>query len=62
MIELLFCYYMDRPQEMPEEYIRLIQTGTGKERAVCDYISGMTDNYAIEKFEELFVPIGWHVR
>ena len=26
------------------------------------YISGMTDNYAIEKFEELFVPIGWHVR
>lgn len=62
MIELLFQYYMEHAEEMPEEYRRLIETGTKKERAVCDYISGMTDNYAIEKFEELFVPMGWHVR
>ncbi len=62
MIELLFQYYMEHPDGMPEEYTRLIDTGTDQERAVCDYISGMTDNYAIEKFEELFVPMGWHVR
>ena len=62
MIELLFLYYMDHPDEMPEEYQRLCREGTELIRAVCDYISGMTDNYAIEKFEELFVPMGWHVR
>lgn len=26
------------------------------ERTVCDYISGMTDDYAVRKFNELFVP------
>ena len=62
MIALLFQYYMEKPQEMPEEYRGLIARGDTKERAVCDYISGMTDNYAIEKFEELYVPVGWHVR
>ena len=29
------------------------------ERVVCDYIAGMTDQFAIRKFEELFVPIAW---
>lgn len=59
MIELLFEYYMEHPQEMSDEYLNLLEHETQKERAVCDYISGMTDNYAIEKFEELFVPKGW---
>ena len=59
MIELLFHYYMDHPDAMTAEYKDLIINGETKERAVCDYISGMTDNYAIEKFEELFVPVGW---
>lgn len=59
MIELLFEYYMDNPDMLTSEYIRLMENGTTKERAVCDYISGMTDTFAIEKFEELFVPKGW---
>lgn len=59
MIALLFNYYMDHPGELTREYIELMERGTNKERAVCDYISGMTDTYAIEKFEELFVPKGW---
>ena len=59
MIELLFNYYMDHPDDLTREYRELMANGTGKERAVCDYISGMTDTYAIEKFEELFVPKGW---
>jgi len=59
MIELLFQYYMENPYEMTEEYIWLIRRGTSVERVVCDYISGMTDTYANEKFEELFVPHGW---
>lgn len=59
MIELLFRYYMEKPEQMTAEYKELIANGTSRERAVCDYISGMTDNYAIEKFGELYVPLGW---
>ena len=33
--------------------------GEKKERVVCDYIAGMSDSYAIYKFEELFVPQAW---
>ena len=29
---------------------------------VCDYIAGMTDHYAVDKFEEIFIPMGWQVR
>ena len=61
MIELLFDHYMKHPEELTTEYRMLIERGDSRERAVCDYISGMTDNYAIEKFEELFVPLGWRV-
>ncbi|MDD5832838.1 MAG: deoxyguanosinetriphosphate triphosphohydrolase [Clostridiales bacterium] len=59
LIEMLFLYYMDHPEMLSPEYLQLIESGETRERAVCDYISGMTDNYAIEKFEEIFVPIGW---
>ena len=34
----------------------------GMERAVCDYISGMTDKYAVEQFGELFIPKAWSVK
>jgi dGTP triphosphohydrolase len=34
----------------------------GMERTVCDYIAGMTDNYAVDKYTEIFIPTGWHVR
>ena len=34
----------------------------GVQRAVCDYVAGMTDNYALEVYHELFVPRGWVVR
>jgi len=60
MLQMLFRYYMENPGELPEEYKRLEETrGDSRGRVVCDYISGMTDQYAIEKFEELFVPQGW---
>ena len=34
----------------------------GMERTVCDYIAGMTDNYAVYKYTEIFIPTGWQVR
>ena len=34
----------------------------GVDRAVCDYIAGMTDRYAVYKYSELFIPATWQVR
>ena len=35
--------------------------GEKKERVVCDYIAGMSDGYAIDRCEELFVPKAWKI-
>jgi dGTPase len=58
MIKRLYEYYVDTPSMLPPEYKRLAGED-GVERAVCDYIAGMTDSYAVSRFEELFVPKGW---
>ena len=56
----LFRYYMDHPELLPNEYVeRMWQSGETQERSVCDYISGMTDQYAIAKFQEFFIPASW---
>lgn len=60
LIVSLYHYYMDHVIELPEEYLlMMVQRGEKKERVVCDYIAGMSDSYAIEKFKELFVPKAW---
>lgn len=60
ILKELFQYYMDHPELLPNEYIeRMWQTGETQERSVCDYIAGMTDQYAIAKFQEFFVPVSW---
>lgn len=62
MIEMLYEYYMAHPEELPEESHRIMETrNETKERAVCDYIAGMTDIYAIDRFKELFIPKAWSV-
>ncbi len=58
LIRQLFAYYSTHPGEMPEEFV-LIGYREGTARAVCDFISCMTDRYAIRTFEKLFVPSGF---
>lgn len=61
MLQMLFRFYVDHPEQLPADFQpQLSFDGLG--RTVCDYIAGMTDNYAIEKFNEIFVPSGWNVR
>ena len=43
---------------MPTEY-QAIAMKDGLDRAVCDYISGMSDRYAIKLYNDFFVPKGW---
>lgn len=61
MIRRLFDYYHADPDELPDEY-QEIRLREGVDRAVCDYIAGMSDVYAVEKFGELFIPKAWTVK
>ncbi len=61
LIRRLYTYYRQHPEKMPEEY-QAIARGFAPERAVCDYIAGMSDDYAIRVYEYLFVPRSWDVK
>lgn len=62
MIQSLYEYYEKHVETLPTEYIDLIEKrGEPVERVICDYISGMTDQYAVQKFSELFIPKSWQV-
>ena len=61
LLSKLFTYYMEHPMTMPAQYTDMIAEGEEEERVVCDYIAGMTDQYAIAKFSEYFVPKAWQV-
>lgn len=62
MIRQLFEYYVEHMEELPEEYTRMVwEKGETVERAVCDYIAGMTDRYAVTTFQKLMVPTTWQV-
>ena len=55
MLTQMFDYFMKHIEKLPQAYLRLLEKD-GKERVVCDYLSGMTDRYAISVFENLFIP------
>lgn len=62
VVEELYAYYSKYPEKMSEEYRKLLHQEEEKERVVCDYISGMTDQYSLETFRELFIPKRWNVQ
>ena len=57
----IFAHYLDAPDELPEDY-RRIAAQDGLRRAVCDFVSGMTDKYAMDQFSELYIPETWQVK
>ena len=62
MLTELYQYYIDHPEAMSREYLALIEKrGVPKSRAVCDWLSGMTDQYSMKKFKEIFIPRAWEV-
>lgn len=58
LLERLYGYFLQHVNEMPPEY-RKIAEAQGKDRAVTDYIAGMTDQYCISLYENLFIPKGF---
>ena len=61
MIQRMYDYYMKNPETLPEDFLPQLSFD-GMERTVCDYIAGMTDKYAVDKYTELFIPSGWRIR
>ena len=61
MLERLYEYYLKNWDRLPEEF-RDIKEQEGVERAVCDYIAGMTDAYSVETYQDLFIPKSWAVK
>ena len=58
LIEKLYAYYLQNPDRLPEFYKGLMEKFP-KERVICDYIAGMTDQYAVSQYESLFIPKFW---
>ena len=60
LVEFLYDYYLHNPDKLPSEYMMLVrERDTSLERAVCDYVSSMSDRYAVGVFNELFLPSSW---
>ena len=61
MLAQLFEYFATNPDKLPIDYLEIISKESVG-RAVCDYLSGMTDRYAIELYRDIFIPEVWRVK
>ena len=61
ILEALYRYYVSHPEALGADFAPVIERD-GRERAACDYISGMTDGYAMESYGKLFIPFAWTVK
>ena len=57
----IFDYYTAHPDALPEEFAAIAHFD-GLPRAVCDYVAGMTDGYAMEVYSDIFIPAAWTVK
>lgn len=60
LIKTLYHHYISHIDELPSEYKELMNFGATRNQVVCDYISSMTDHYAISRYEDLYIPKSWH--
>ncbi|MEG2597016.1 MAG: deoxyguanosinetriphosphate triphosphohydrolase [Oscillospiraceae bacterium] len=58
LLENLYQYYWNHLEKLPEFYQSLLERASS-ERVICDYIAGMTDQYAVSQYEQLFIPKFW---
>ena len=59
VVQALYRYFEEHPEAMPTEYLQ-IAFQDDVPTAVCDYIAGMTDRYAITKYQDIFIPKAWN--
>ena len=61
IIQALYTYYSKNPEKLPADFVPQLDFD-GMDRVICDYIAGMTDKYAVYKYEEIFIPSAWQQR
>lgn len=61
VIDELYEYYNAHVDEMPGEFLQLIDDGESHERVVCDFIACMSDRYAVNLYKEIVIPKSWSV-
>ncbi len=61
LMETLYQYYLNDIDDLPAEFLRLIEEGEPRERVVCDYVGAMSDRFAIAQYEEIYIPKSWHI-
>lgn len=61
LIKRVFAYFIKNPSHLPDEYKNIAEK-EGIQRAACDYIAGMTDNYLLDVYHHLFIPRSWEVK
>lgn len=59
VVEQLYRYYIEHIELLPKYLLARLDLGDSRERIVCDYISSMTDRFAIARYEEIYVPKCW---
>lgn len=60
MLKEMYFYFMDHYEEIPEDFRYMEeQHNECRERVVCDYIAGMSDQYAINIFKKIYIPVSW---
>jgi len=59
LVKTLYEHYMRHTDELPKFFLELGLKGEPREKVVCDYISSMTDRFAISLYDELYVPKFW---
>ena len=60
LIQRLYHHFMENPQQIPPEYGFVMQL-EGVERAVLDYLAGMSDTYVVNLYREIYLPKGWEL-
>ena len=58
IVKTLYEYFLKNPNRLPADY-QAIMEEYGRDEAVCGYVAGMTDHYAVELYQDLFVPKFW---
>lgn len=63
MLRTLYLYYRNNIDKLPKMYIDIINRDEEPkiERAICDYISGMSDTYSINTFRKIYIPMSWDI-
>ncbi len=60
IIKELYMHFIDNPDDIPDE-MKIKLANENIHRIVCDYIAGMTDRYALNRYKSIFLPLAWQI-